>query len=143
MNIRFGLTATLFVALLCVPRSSAARQVPPNGPPRTAAAAEGQVSLDEQNKRKEWSDSMLRKAAPKKGCFNAAYPSTEWKEVPCVKAPNIPAGPRHGPRPAVVGNSNDVSAQAPSGHITQTIGHFENVTNVTGETGRIDRKSVV
>src|SRR5262249_16881675 len=40
-------------------------------------------------------------------------------------------------RPAVVGNNNDVSAQAPSGHITQAIGHFENVTNVTSETGRI------
>jgi hypothetical protein len=80
---------------------------------------------------------MIRKPAPKKGCFEAVYPSTEWNEVPCVKAPNIPAPPRHGPRPAVVGNANDIAAQAPSGHITQAIGHFENVTNVTSESGPI------
>jgi hypothetical protein len=96
-----------------------------------------QTSPEEAKKRKDWKDSMLRKAAPKKGCFNAAYPSTEWTEVPCVKAPNIPAPPRHGPRPAVVGNNNDISAGAPSGHITQAIGHFENVTNVTSESGPI------
>jgi hypothetical protein len=96
-----------------------------------------QTSLEEAKKRKYWGDQMLRKPAPKKGCFDAAYPSTEWKEVPCVKAPNIPAIPRHGPRPAVVGNNNDISAQAPSGHITQAIGHFENVTNVTSEQGPI------
>jgi hypothetical protein len=53
------------------------------------------MSPEEKKKRKDWNDSMLRKPAPKKGCFSAAYPSTEWKEVPCVKAPNIPATPRH------------------------------------------------
>lgn len=95
------------------------------------------MSIEEKKKRHDWKDSMVRKAAPKKGRFNAAYPSTEWKEVPCVKAPNIPAPPRHGPRPAVVGNNNDISAGAPSGHITQAIGHFENVTNVTSESGPI------
>ncbi|MGH8215951.1 MAG: hypothetical protein ACREPZ_09700, partial [Rhodanobacteraceae bacterium] len=96
-----------------------------------------QLSPDEKKKRKDWKDSMLRKPGPSNGCFNAAYPSKEWKEVPCVKAPNIPALPRHGPPPAVVGNNNDISAGATSGHITQAIGHFENVTNVTSESGPI------
>jgi hypothetical protein len=99
--------------------------------------ANQQLSPEEKQKRKDWHDSMLRKPAPKNGCFNAAYPNTEWQEVPCVAAPNIPSIPRHGPRPAVVGNGNDVAAQAPSGHITQAIGHFENVTNVTSESGPI------
>lgn len=103
----------------------------------TPAPESVQTSLEEAKKRRDWGDQMLRKPAPKKGCFDAAYPSTEWKEAPCVKAPNIPAIPRHGPRPAVVGNNNDISAQAPSGHITQAIGHFENVTNVTSEQGPI------
>jgi len=84
--------------------------------------------------RKDWNDGMLRKPAPKKGCFTADYPSTEWKEVRCVKAPNIPAPPRHGPRTAVVGNNNDVSAGAPSGHITQAIGHSTSSLHVSGDT---------
>ena len=138
--LRSGVTATLLFGLLYALAPSAASQAPPKKPTATAAAAaaaEEQVSPEEATKRKDWKDSMLRKAAPQKGCFNAAYPSTEWKEVACVKAPNIPAIPRHGPRPAVVGNNNDISAGAPSGYITQTIGHFENVTNVTSESGPI------
>jgi len=140
--LRSGVTATLLFGLLYTLAPSAASQAPSKASPKkptatAAAAAEEQVSPEEKKKRKDWKDSMLRKAAPKKGCFNAAYPSTEWKEAPCVKAPNIPAIPRHGPRPAVVGNNNDISAGAPSGHITQAIGHFENVTNVTSESGPI------
>src|SRR6476659_6614230 len=141
--LRYGATAMFMFGLLYVlAPSAAAPQALPEASPKkptatAAAAAEEQMSPEEKKKRKDWKDSMLRKAAPKKGCFNAAYPSTEWTEVPCVKAPNIPAPPRHGPRPAVVGNNNDISAQAPSGHITQAIGHFENVTNVTSEQGPI------
>jgi hypothetical protein len=140
--IRSGITATLLFGLWCSFAPSAASQAPPKAsakkPAATAAGTpDEQVPPEEKRKRKDWSDSMQRKAAPKKGCFNAAYPSTEWKEVPCVKAPNIPAPPRHGPRPAVVGNANDIAAGAPSGHITQAIGHFENVTNVTSESGPI------
>lgn len=142
--LRSGLTGSLLFGLLYALVPSAAPQTPhpvsPKKPAATATAAAGseeQVSPEERQKRNDWNDSMMRKAAPKKGCFNADYPSTEWKEVPCVKAPNIPAPPRHGSRPAVVGNANDIAAQAPSGHITQAIGHFENVTNVTSESGPI------
>lgn len=59
--------------------------------------------------------------------------STEWQAVPCVAAPLSPQPPRHGPPPSVVGGGNDVSAQAPSGFISQAIGTFENITNVTSE----------
>src|SRR5437660_9189355 len=91
----------------------------------TATPTPARQLSEEEKQRKGWGDQMLRKPAPKKGCFDAAYPSTEWKEVPCVKSPNIPAIPRHGPRPAVVGSGDDIAAQALSGHITQAIGHFE------------------
>ena len=124
--------AAVLIGLWCPYASATAA-----GSVEVPAAAEGQVTPEEKKKQEDWRNSMLRKPAPKKGCFTTAYPKTEWQEVPCVKAPNIPAIPRHGPRPAVVGNSNDVSAQAPSGHITQAIGHFENVTNVTSESGPI------
>jgi hypothetical protein len=137
-----GVTATLLFGLLYVLAPSGAPQAPPKASPKkptatAGATAEEQMSPEERRKRKDWNDSMMRKPAPKKGCFSGDYPNTEWKEVPCVKAPNIPAIPRHGPRPAVVGNNNDISAGAPSGHITQAIGHFENVTNVTSESGPI------
>ena len=45
--------------------------------------------------------------------------------------------PRSGLRPFVIGNTNDISASAPSGTITQAIGHFENISNVTSETGLV------
>ena len=139
--LRFQVTAMLFFGLLSTCASSGTPNVPPQERPKrpaakAAAAAQEEVSPEEKRKRKDWALSIHKKPAPKKGCFTVAYPSTEWKEVACVKAPNIPAIPRHGPRPAVVGNGNDVSAQAPSGHISQAIGHFENV-NVTSESGPI------
>jgi len=141
--LRFQATATLVVGfVLSTYASLAAPAVPPQERPKTSAAnaapaAEQQLSPEEKQRRKDWALSMHKKSAPRKGCFTVAYPSTEWKEVTCVKAPNIPSIPRHGPRPAVVGNGNDVSAQAPSGHISQAIGRFENVTNVTSESGPI------
>lgn len=133
--LRSGVAAMLLFGLLHAFTLSAAPKASPQAPPKKPAAEE-QVSPEEAKKRKDWALSVHKKPAPKKGCFTVAYPSTEWKEVPCVKAPNIPSIPRRGPRPAVVGNGNDVSAQAPSGHITQAIGHFENV-NVTSESGPI------
>jgi hypothetical protein len=141
--LRFQATATLVVGfVLSTYASLAAPAVPPQERPKTPAAkasasAQEEVSPEEKQKRKDWNDGMLHKAAPRKGCFKADYPNTEWKEVACVAAPSFPAIPRHGPRPAVVGNSNDISASAPSGHIIQAIGHFENVTNVTTESGPI------
>ncbi|MGB5079950.1 MAG: hypothetical protein WBO23_04315 [Burkholderiales bacterium] len=106
-------------------------------PASASPPATEQISPEEAKKRKDWAMSMHKKAAPKKGCFNAVYPKTEWQEVPCVAAPNIPMIPRRGLRPFVVGNGDDISAEAPSGTITQAIGQFEGVTNVTSETGLI------
>ena len=144
------LMATFLFGGLCALGPSVAPKAQPQAAPKgqpqaaakkstanAAAAANEQMSPEERRKRKDWNDLMMRKPAPKKGCFTGDYPSTEWKKVPCVKAPNIPAIPRHGPRPAVVGNNNDIAAGAPSGHITQAIGRFENVTNVTSESGPI------
>ena len=99
----------------------------------TSAPESVQLSPEEKKKRKDWNELMLRKAAPKQGCFKADYPSTDWKEVKCVAPPKHPALPRFGPRPGVVGNANDISAQAPSGNISQAIGSFDTVSNVTSE----------
>jgi hypothetical protein len=140
--LRSGVTATLLFGLLYALAPSAAPQAPPKASPKkptatAAATTEEQLSPEEKKKRKDWNDSMMRKAAPKKGCFKASYPETDWVEVPCGKGRQFPAIPRHGPRPAVIGNTNDVSAQAPSGTISQAIGSFDTV-NVTSESGPIN-----
>ncbi|HEY2361438.1 MAG TPA: hypothetical protein VGK36_10005 [Candidatus Angelobacter sp.] len=130
-------TAMLLFGLLYTHGSTAAQKAPPKPTGTAVTAAEEQVTPEEAKKRKDWALSMHKKTAPKKGCFTATYPDTEWKEVPCKAAPKIPMVPRRGVRPFVVGNANDVSAEAPTGFITQVIGHFENITNVTSETGLI------
>jgi hypothetical protein len=133
--LRFGTLTTILIALLCAHTSLAAPQTPPN--PQVSAAANEAVSPEEAARHKDWSHSMMVKETPKKGCFTSAYPKIEWQQVPCGPKRNIPMVPRLGPRPNIVGNSNDISAQAPSGHISQAIGHFENVTNVTSESGPV------
>jgi hypothetical protein len=45
--------------------------------------------------------------------------------------------PKQGPRPLVVGNGDDVAAEAPSGFIQSAIGSFDSVTNVTSVTSAI------
>ncbi|MGB8901382.1 MAG: hypothetical protein WCC90_20050, partial [Methylocella sp.] len=73
---------------------------------------------------------------PKKGCFKATYPKTEWEEVPCATAPNRPYPPARGPRPETVGNGNDFTAQV-SGLISSAVGSFDGVTGVTSESGNV------
>ena len=80
---------------------------------------------------------MAQTPLPKKGSFKASYPSKEWREVPSTTASPYPMVPRRRPRPLVVGNSDDVAAQAPSGHISSATGSFESVTGVTSESGPI------
>jgi hypothetical protein len=140
--LRSRVMITLLFGLLYALASSAASQAPPKASPKkptatASAAAEERLSPEEAKKRKDWALSMHKKAAPKKGCFNATYPDIEWKEVPCGAPHHIPMVPRQGPRPFVVGNSNDIAAGAPSGFISQAIGHFENISNVTSESGPI------
>src|SRR5713101_3772604 len=140
--LRFRVAAMLLLVLFSSYASSGAPKAPPQERPRTpaskaAATAQEQVSPEENRKRKDWNDGMLRKPAPRNGCFKADYPATEWVEVPCGKGKEFPAIPRHGVRPAVVGNNNDISAQAPSGTISLAIGSFDTV-NVTSESGPVN-----
>jgi hypothetical protein len=97
-----------------------------------APAATEKMTPEELKLRTEWSHSMAQvPLPPRQGCFAASYPAREWKGATCVKAPNIPMPPRVGPRALVVGNGSDISAQAPSGFISQGTGSFDAVTGVT------------
>ena len=111
----------------------------------TAVGSNGETSnVEEQQvpqarnaqEREEWQNAIELAPVPPKGCFESKYPNPEWKEVPCVKAPDIPMPPRQGPRPLVVGAGNDIAATAPSGSITSSTGSFT-ISGVTSESGRI------
>jgi hypothetical protein len=85
---------------------------------------------------KDWRQSMAHSATPQSGCFSADYPSTQWQEVPCTTAPAVPYPPARGPgpRPATIGNGNDVSAEV-TDVMSEAIGSFDSVIGVTSETG--------
>jgi hypothetical protein len=95
---------------------------------------------------KAWSKTMHHTPAPKGGCFNASYPSTQWQEVQCAP-PNgwHPAFSRKLNQKAeslgqTVGGTdpgnNDIIVQTPTGLLFSNVeGSFPTVSGVTSETG--------
>jgi hypothetical protein len=90
-----------------------------------AIGAPPAVSREDKRKLDAWRKSMVRVRLPKKGCFKASYPSTDWHEVACTTAPNPP-------RPYTVGSAVDFSAVV-AGHIASATGSFDSVNGVTSE----------
>ncbi len=87
---------------------------------------------------KSWHSKIVATPHPSaKGCFTATYPRLTWRTSACTSAPAIPMTPKHQVRPLLVGNGNDISAQAPSGTISQAWGSFENLVNVTSESSPV------
>lgn len=128
---RLGLIlALLAAATLLSPASFAADK---KKPPSAAAASktEPMLSSEEFRKQEDWRASIALVPQTKKGCFIAKFSSKEWQEVPCVPKPDYPMPPRGGIVPEVVGNSNDVAAQAPSGFISSSVGSFDSLSGVT------------
>jgi hypothetical protein len=130
------LFATVFVLLAFAPAALAQTSAGPSQPPTT-----GPSQLPNAGRtptlREDWRQSMAHAPLPTKGCFTSSYPSTQWKEVPCTKAPARPYPPARGPMPDVVGNGNDASAQV-TGTMSEAVGSFDSVTGVTSETGQVD-----
>jgi hypothetical protein len=89
---------------------------------------------------KNWREDMARVPLPKPGCFTASHPSTEWQEIPCKTAREIPFLPASGPVPPTVGNGSDVAVQVTTGQISAATGSFDSVTGVTSETGMVNNK---
>jgi hypothetical protein len=120
--------------------------------PTPAPSAATQPSAEEAAKREAWRAIIARTPLPKKGCFTALYPSTEWQEAPCGPPSQYPNRPQpHGGHglhrlDAVVGDRNDYSAQVfhpgnlggtfehsaqVSGSISSAVGSFDSVTPAT------------
>src|SRR5580693_2047137 len=101
----------------------------------SAASAADPVAWDDQA-RALWREAILHMDAPHAGCFQASYPSMQWEPVRC-----LPAGKAH-PWPRIArsgtsqtaGNGQDYVLGA-TGLISQTVGTFPSVSNVTAETG--------
>jgi hypothetical protein len=84
-----------------------------------------------------WRRAILEFRAPGTGCFKAAFPLVEWRQVSCVTRPTVPYDPRHGPTPFTVGGNNDYAARVMTGSISGAEGSFDSVTGVTSETGQV------
>lgn len=105
------------------------------GAPAAAAAAAPSSSAASL---KTWQADITKVSHPStKGCFTANYPRLAWQQTRCASAPSIPMTPKRSIRPLVVGNGNDISAQAPSGFISESSGTFENISSVTSESSPI------
>ena len=109
-------------------------EAPASKEPAPAAAAPAEIR-PAPAELKAWRKSMAKVPVPKKGCFTATYPKTEWQQVPCVTPPNRPYPPAPWPTSQVVGNggSNDFSAQVAS-TISSAEGSFDSTGGITSET---------
>jgi hypothetical protein len=123
-------------SLLCALSSSRATAAEPETPAAKDGRAAAIVVQPTAAQRDAWRASMAKVPVPKQGCFTAAYPKTEWQEIPCTKAPVRPYPPAAGVRPDTVGNGNDVVAQV-TGHISKAVGSFDSVSGVTTEAGQV------
>ncbi len=122
----FGVLGLLLVSLaICAPAARAQSWGEVATPRPTTAATAGY---------KSWLTTVSKMAKPANKCMHVTYPSTVWKEITCVTAPQrpfIPAGQKSGP--ALIGNGTDVTVQVTEGSISQATGSFENVSGVTSE----------
>jgi hypothetical protein len=127
------------IALLLLTFVAAATAQTSAGPSRSPTTEPSQLPKagPTPKQQEDWRRGMAHAPLPTKGCFTSSYPNTEWQEVPCTTAPARPYPPARGPRPDVVGNGNDVSAQA-TGIMSEAIGSFDSVTGLTSETGQVD-----
>jgi len=95
--------------------------------------------------RKTWQKTMHHTPAPKPGCFQALFPSTQWQEVECAPRPAYRSAKpmrrflKEGGHEEVGGDtypSTDVVVQAPAGHLlSSALGSFPTVNGVTSESG--------
>lgn len=111
-----------FVALAAGCSSASSTQAPAGDEARAPTAAPAPVKSLEVE---AWRRLMARTPHPHEGCFQAAHPSTDWVEVPCVEAPHVPYRPRVGIEGQTAGGGGgDVSPQVSGTTITWAEGSF-------------------
>ena len=129
------LAMTLAVSPSC-PATSA--EAGGSSSPERAQAVAAPVGLteSEQRARRAWRAEMSKRPVPKNGCYHAAYPDTEWREVQCGRPSPVPNQPRKGGGANIVGNGADYAAKT-SGLISSVTGSFLSPTSSAGESGDV------
>jgi hypothetical protein len=144
---KFAAPTSLIALLICLtlrPQFTQAQDKISDSPQLKAQASVQAASAQDVQARQAWAKTMHHTPAPKEGCFQASYPSTEWQEVQCAPPPGHHTAPprnrnqKEGSHEAVGGTgsgSNDIVVQAPAGHLLSNVeGSFLSVKDVTNET---------
>jgi len=96
-----------------------------------ATASAGSSSTERLHQ--SWRAAIARTPVPGKGCFTASYPVAMWRQVGCVKAPNVPFIPRGAARGSrQVGNGHDYEAVTKR-LISSAVGSFPVVKRLKSE----------
>jgi hypothetical protein len=105
-------------------------QAKPTAEPTQAVATQRPTAVELES----WRKTILKTPRPKKACYKATYPETQWEEVPCITPPHKLYPPKRGGmiRTVIVGGAGpDFSAE--SSHVSEAEGSFDSVTGVTSE----------
>jgi type II secretory pathway pseudopilin PulG len=134
------LLSALITSLALLAPASATAQTQDNAQAKQTAEQKQTTAYQQATEveRESWRKTILHTRRPRRGCFIATFPETEWREVECIPTPPTkPYPPRRvgGLRlPNTVGGSGpDFSAIPNSGHISEGEGSFDSVSGVTSE----------
>ena len=111
-------------AMLAAFAAPAPAQEPP--PPRTRINNHPTSANSARTGASPWRSCHCRRRAA-----SPRFPAARVARSSVRRAPDYPMPPKVGPVPLVVGDGNDIAAQAPSGFISTAIGSFDSLTNVT------------
>ena len=104
--------------------------------PAAVAVLRGPITVAPITAEQErWRKDILTLPRPKNGCFTAAYPDRQWREVPCTTAPHKLYPPQHGgmSRIDTVGGAGPDFSATVTGHITQSEGSFDTASGISKE----------
>jgi hypothetical protein len=130
------LGSTLILSLLPSVQGHSQPPTAPTEQPPPMAALKTMTPHLPQKERDDWRRTMSQKPVPKIGCFEAAHPSTEWKEVPCVQPPPYPYPPSTHLSPRIIGGAAQPGFSAEKTGLTIAQGMFEEAV-VSDESGQV------
>lgn len=132
------LTLALSVVSVAQSATEASQEKAPATSQETKTTGQAQASTYELGtavEREHWRKTILHAPRPKKGCFEATYPETEWRDVACKPPLNklYPPKRRGMIRTETVGGAGPDFSAVVTGHITEAEGSFDTVSGVTSE----------
>ncbi len=123
------------IALLAPAGATAQTQENTQARPPAAETQNLAYQLATKVERESWRQTILHTPLPKKGCFAATFPETQWREIQC-KQPSTRLYPPKRPgmiRTQTVGGAGTDFSAVVTGHIIEAEGSFDSVTGVSSE----------